>query len=214
MENIIVYDLETTGKDADTAFPIQFAAVPIDGITLKVKAGDVFNQMCRPPNFEDMANYKDDKEKTGLWQFHAEHRGTTIDNVIELVGSSPQMDVVFEQFKKYVSLFKSKAGNPMLGGFNIFNYDNVIISRILKGEKGGWNPIYYYDVMQMCKTWLRSAGLKRMSLDALREHFGLTKGGHEALKDCEDTAAILTRFLSYQQQLAANKNYFAKAFKV
>lgn len=212
MQNIVVYDLETTGKDPNKVFPIQFAAIPIDGISLKIKEDDVFNQMCRPPDFDDMANYKGDSEKEGLWKFHAEHRGCKIDEIIELVSSSPPMSIVFDQFKEYIKRFRSKK-DPELGGFNIFNYDNVILNRILEGKKPTWSPIFYYDVMQECKSWLRSIDMRSLSLDSLREYFGLTKGGHEALKDCKDTALILSRFLNYKQQLAIGKNYFAKAFK-
>ncbi len=213
MQHIVVYDLETTGKDAKKVFPIQFAAIPIDGVSMKIKDGDFFNQMCRPPDFEDMANYKDNPDKTSLWQFHADHRGCTIPQVIELVGSAPLMATVFEQFQQYIAQFKTKYGAPELGGFNIMNYDNVIVNRLMDGKKPVWSPIYYYDALQMCKTWLRSANKRSLSLDAMREHFGLPKGGHEALKDCKDTAIILTRFLSYQNQLAANHKYFEKAFK-
>lgn len=214
MQNIVVYDLETTGKDANKVYPIQFAAIPIDGVSLKIKEDDVFNQMCRPPDFEEMIKYKDDPEKEGLWKFHAEHRGCTIEQIIELVAQAPLMATVFEQFKQFVGQFKTNNYQPELGGFNIENYDNVILNRLLDGKKGTWSPIFRYDAMQMSKTWLRSSGLRSMSLDNLREHYGLPKGGHEALKDCKDTAIILTRFLNYQKQLAANKNYFAKAFKV
>lgn len=216
MQNIVVYDLETTGKDPHKVFPIQFAAIPIDGVSLKIKSDDVFNQMCRPPDFEDMANYKDDPEKEGLWKFHASHRGCTVEEIIELVSKAPLMSTVFDQFQQYVGQFKlakGRSSDAELGGFNIVNYDNVIINRLLNGKKGTWSPIFCYDAMQICKTWLRSANMWSMSLDSLREYFGLPKGGHEALKDCKDTATILTRFLSYQQQLAANKGYFAKAFK-
>jgi|JI10StandDraft_1071094.scaffolds.fasta_scaffold10620_16 DNA polymerase III epsilon subunit-like protein len=215
MQNIIVYDLETTGKDPNKVYPIQFAAIPIDGTSLKIKEDDVFNQMCKPPDFEDMANYKGDSEKEGLWKFHAEHRGVSIAQVIELVGASPPMNIVFSQFREYVKRFKNKK-DPELGGFNICNYDNVIINRLLKEEKlakGTWSPIFFHDVMQDCKSWLRSADMRSMSLDSLREHFGLTKGGHEALKDCKDTAQLLARFLKFKQELASGHNYFAKAFK-
>ena len=198
MQHIVVYDLETTGKDATKVFPIQFAALPIDGVSLKIREGDFFNQMCKPPDFEEMVKYKNDPEKESLWKFHAEHRGCTIEQVIELVSTAPLMSTVFDQFQQYIAQFKSKAGQPELGGFNIMNYDNVIINRLLDGKKGSWNPIFFYDAMQLCKTWLRAAKMRYLNLDALREHFGLPKGGHEALKDCKDTAIILTRFLSYQ----------------
>lgn len=214
MSNILVYDLETTGKNPNKVYPIQFAALPINGVTLKVMKDNVFNQMCRPPDFDDMAKYEGDIEKTGLWKFHAEHRGVSIEEVISLVSQSPPMELVFEQFKQFINQFKAKNKDPILGGFNIVNYDNVIINRLLDGKKGTWNPIFYIDAMQLCYTWLRSNDMRSMSLDSLRQHFGLSKGGHEALKDCEDTASIIVRFLSYQQQLAIGKSYFANAFRV
>jgi len=215
MANIVVYDLETTGIDATKVFPIQFAALPIDGVNLKIREDNVFNQMCKPPDFDYMIDFTDSNaaSKQGLWKFHAEHRGVSVEQIIELVRTSPPMELVFEQFQQFIAQFKVKSQNPVLGGFNIANYDNVIINRLLKGKKGPWNPIFYLDAMQMCYTWLRSAELKSHSLDNLRQYFGLSKGGHEALKDCKDTAIILTRFLQYQQQLAIGKSYFANAFK-
>lgn len=207
MNNIVVYDLETTGKDPSKVYPIQFAAIVLDGITLKPIEGEVFNQMCKPPDFEQM------KEDTGLLQFHAKHRGMTPDEVVDLVDKSPKMELVFNQFKAFVSQQRTKGKDPVLGGFNIANYDNVILGRLLDGKKGGWNPIFYLDAMQMCYTWLRAKELRSLSLDSLREYFGLDKGGHEALKDCRDTATIITRFLGYQQKLASPKDYFAGAFK-
>lgn len=220
MPNIVVYDLETTGLDTGKVFPIQFAALPVDGVTLKIKEDNVFNQMCRPPDFDDMVKFKDesgnitDTSKYGLWKFHAEHRGVTIEQVIDLVAGSPPMNLIFEQFKQFISSFSIKGEKPVLAGFNIVNYDNIIINRLLEGKKGPWNPIYFLDTMQLCYTWLRSKGMRSMSLDTLRGYFGLSKGGHEALKDCKDTALILTRFLNFQQQLAISKNYFENTFKV
>lgn len=219
MSNIVVYDLETTGLDANKVFPIQFAALPINGVTLKIMESNVFNQMCKPPNFDDMINYKDDSGnvidnvKYGLWKFHAEHRGMTIEQIIDLVRGSPPMSLVFEQFQQFIASFKAKGKSPVLGGFNIVNYDNIIVNRLLDGKKGAWNPIFFLDAMQLSYTWLRSNDMKSLGLDALRNHFGLTKGGHEALKDCKDTALILTRFLNFQQQLAISKGYFANTFR-
>lgn len=213
MSNIVVYDLETTGLDANKVFPIQFAALPIDGVTLKIKEDNVFNQMCRPPDFDYMTDYVTGDSKHGLWKFHAEHRGVTVEQIIDLVRGSPPMSLVFEQFKQFISSFSVKGKTPTLAGFNIVNYDNVIINRLLEGKKGPWNPIFFLDAMQLSYTWLRSNDMRSMSLDSLRNHFGLTKGGHEALKDCKDTALILTRFLNFQQQLAISKGYFANTFR-
>ena len=212
MHNIIVYDLETTGKDPRTVFPIQFAAIPVDGASLKPKFDDVFNQMCKPPNFDDMINYKDDSEKEGLWKFHARNRGVSIEQMIELVGSSPSMNVVFPQFTQFIKQYRANNRDPILAGHNICNYDNVIINRLIGKNKTTWNPIYFLDTMNLCYGWLRTSNVTRFSLDSLRDYFGLTKGGHEALKDCSDCAIILSRFLKYQQELSAGKNYFANAF--
>lgn len=213
--NIIVYDLETTGKDPNKVYPIQFAALPMDGVTLKVKEDNVFNQMCKPPDFDYMIDFTDDEaaSKRGLWKFHAEHRGVTQEQIIDLVRNSPPMELVFEQFKQFIGSFKVKGKDPILGGFNITNYDNTILTRLLKGKKGTWNPIFYLDAMQISYCWLRSAELKSYSLDNLRQYYGLPKGGHEAMKDCKDTATILSRFLNFKQQLAIGKNYFEGAFK-
>lgn len=212
MHNIIVYDLETTGIDPHTVFPIQFAATPIDGASLKPKFDDVFSQMCKPPNFKDMADYKGNSEKEGLWKFHARHRGVSVDQMIELVEGAPPLDVVFPQFIQFIKQHKSNNRDPVLGGHNIVNYDNVIIRRLLNKEKPSWNTIYCLDTMNLCYGWLRGSNLHSFSLDNLRDYLGLQKGGHEALKDCNDCAIILSRFLKYQQELSANKQYFMNAF--
>ncbi len=207
MANIVVYDLETTGINKNTVFPVQFAAIVVDGISLKIKDKEVFNQMCRPPDFDNMC------KDNGLLEFHSKHRGISKEEFIKLVDSSPPMDVVFSQFLQFIGQYKFKGKDPVLGGFNIVNYDNPILERLLNGKKGVWNPIFFLDAMQICYTWLRGAELRSMSLDSLREYFGLTKGGHEALKDCKDSALILTRFLGYHNKLAVSKDYFAGAFK-
>lgn len=215
MSNIVVYDLETTGKNPNKVYPIQFAALTMDGVSLKIKEDNVFNQMCKPPDFDYMVDFtdKDAEDKKGLWKFHAEHRNCSVQEIIDLVSTSPPMSLVFDQFKQYINQFRVAKKDPILSGFNIVNYDNVILNRLLDGKKGTWNPIFCMDAMQMCYTWLRSAELRSMSLDSLREYFGLTKGGHEAMKDCKDTAIILNRFLEFQKKLAIGKDYFAGAFK-
>jgi DNA polymerase III alpha subunit (gram-positive type) len=57
------------------------------------------------------------------------------------------------------------------------------------------------DLLKIVFSWFNGTKeLANYKLDTLREYFGITKeGAHRALKDVEDTGAILMRFLKYKK---------------
>lgn len=202
--SLIVYDMETDGKDPRTCQPVQIAAVAINLRDLdyyKTPSGDLvyFNSLMRP----DLETFDDSSTR-----IHGKTR--------EMLADAPLAPQVWHDFARFVRQFDLRGKNddycaPIPAGYNINNYDSVIVDRLCAeykiqrkdGHQGIFNRRLAFDVMQMAKDWFWwSREPKSISLDNMREFFGISKvGAHDALKDVRDTGDILIKFLGLTQEL-------------
>lgn len=202
--SVIVYDLETDGKDSRTCQAIQVAALVLNLNNLdyyRQKNGDpiYFNSLIKP-NLETF----DD----GSTKIHGKTR--------EMLETAPLPEIVWKDFARFVRQYNLRGKNddfcaPIPAGFNINNYDSIIVERACQthklvrtdGKQALFNGRLSFDVMQMVKDWFWwSKEPKSISLDNLRDFFGISReGAHDALKDVTDTGDILIKFLSLTRDL-------------
>lgn len=203
--SLIVYDFETDGKDSRTCQPIQIAAVVINVRNLEYyklpKTNDLvyFNSLMLPnlETFDDSST-----------RIHGKTR--------EMLENAPLPKQVWESFARFVRQYNMGGKNddycaPVPCGFNINNYDSVIVQRLCEehkvlredGRQAIFNNRLSFDVMQMCSEWFWwSKDIKSLSLDNLRDFFGISKeGAHDALKDVKDTGDILIKLLALTEEM-------------
>jgi DNA polymerase III epsilon subunit-like protein len=133
-----------------------------------------------------------------------------------MLREAPLPEQVWEGFARFVRQFNLGGKNdgfcsPIPAGFNINNYDRVIVDRLCEehkilrkdGRQAIFNGRLSFDVMQMASEWFWwSKEPKSISLDNLRLFFGISKeGGHDALKDVKDTGDILIKFLGLTEDM-------------
>lgn len=201
---LVVFDFETDSTDAKTCQPIQIAAVVVSTRNLELyktrKGGLVyFNSLMRP----DLKTYNEDSER-----IHHKKR--------EDLEKAPLPEQVWKEFTRFVRQFNLKKKNddfcaPIPCGHNVLRYDMVIVQRLCErykvlredGSQALFNGRLAFDTMQMANEWFWwSKEPSGLSLDKLRPFLGLSKeGGHDALKDVKDTAAILVKFLGLTEEL-------------
>lgn len=130
LQDIVVFDFETTSVDPYRCQPIQLGAVTVHGRKLEIHPDSVFASYIKP--------ILDPKEceKFGLDPVTDEVLKKT--NIkLEDIENAPSIKSVWSQFQQYVSKYnykKGKWGAPIKAGKNIHNYDNIIIDRIAGGH--------------------------------------------------------------------------------
>jgi DNA polymerase III epsilon subunit-like protein len=122
-------------------------------------------------------------------------------------------------FVSYLELYhirsnskKSCFSAPIAAGYNINRYDLRIVDRLSQKygnlNKEGRSSLFYprdvVDLMNMVFYWFENNNdLKNYTLDSVRDYFSISKeGAHDALKDVEDTAQILIRFLKLHRRMS------------
>lgn len=127
----------------------------------------------------------------------------------------------WQAFTSYCNKYNKKKsfwGAPIAAGHNIINYDMVIVNRMcrLYGplDNKSKNPILFHgrdkvDLLNLAFLWFENnKELENYKLDTLRDYFGLSReGAHNAVKDVEDTALIISRFLKFHRNLAAKTTF-------
>jgi len=137
-----------------------------------------------------------------------EHTHTTPS---QLLVSKPQEE---EQFANYCKEFniEKRPGvyytDPIPGGYNILNFDNIIANRLSTTHKiplpfSSFNQL---DLLPWLWTWMENLSEPHnMKMDTLRQFFKIPHEGqaHEALTDVIDTAKIIVKFLQFQRRQAS-----------
>jgi len=110
---------------------------------------------------------------------------------------------------------------PIAAGYNILKFDMQIINRMaLKYKNVGkdqtnniFNPRDKIDLMHVMFLWFENnTDIKSLSLDNMREYFGMSKdNAHDALGDVMDCAEILIRFMRLHRN-QAKKIKFRNSF--
>lgn len=216
-KKICVFDMETDGSDPYTCSPVQIAALMIDPIRLEVIKDSEFNINLKPDKLENSDSDQNPYSDSDILQWHAKVKGTTPEQILEDWRSYPSQSKSWEQFTNYLDSFhirttkKSLFTAPIAAGYNIFRFDLKIVERLgqkygnvnTKGEIDIFYPRDTLDLMNLLFYWFESSkDVKSLSMDSMRGYFGISDtNAHDALKDVQDTAEILTRFLRLHRNL-------------
>jgi DNA polymerase III epsilon subunit-like protein len=168
----------------------------------------------KPEVLENNDNYT---YETDILDFHSKVKGCSKDDVLKSWYNYPKQDHSWKMFVNYLDKYHSRSSKksqfsaPIAAGYNINRFDLHIVDR-LSNKYGNLNKeqrtnLFYprdvIDAMNLVFYWFEHNNeLKSYTLDSLREYFGISKdGGHDALKDVKDTAAIIIRFLKLHRSL-------------
>jgi hypothetical protein len=200
----LVYDWETGSKNKFKTQPTQLAALAIDGRSLSIIEGSIFDSEIKP--------ILDDEEaiRQGLDPIEDEALDIT-HKTREGLAKAPELKEVWNSFCDYTARYKTAKnnwGNPVRAGYNICNFDNAITDRLCQ-QFGQWDnvwqaqtlfhPIHNIDVMH--DIWritenIRINSTNSISMDSIRDWLGMSKeNAHDAKADIYDTAEIMIRFI-------------------
>jgi DNA polymerase III epsilon subunit-like protein len=223
---ICVFDFETDGSDPTKCSPVQIAAVMIDPISLSVIPDSEFNINFKPEVLESDDKYK---YTTDILDFHAKVKGCSSEDVLKLWYTYPKQQQSWSMFRDYLQKYhtrsskKSQFTAPIAAGYNIYRFDLNIVDRLSRKynhtNKDNKTDLFFprdvVDIMNLVFYWFEHNGdLKNYTLDSLRDYFGISKdGAHDALKDVQDCAEILIRFMKLHRSLS-NKIKFKDSFKI
>lgn len=206
-KNFCCYDFETTGINPNGCQLTQIAAVVLDGKTLKLKPGGVFNIEVRPEFDDELAKAAgfDPVEPKAL---------EVTKKTREALEKAVAPKVAWGQFVDFVNKFNTKGSSyyaPIPVGFNIVNYDLPILQRYCKiygqvdgsGRQKLLHQIYKVDLMDMMFHWFEDSDLQKINLDHLRDFFKFPQkskdNAHNALYDVIDCANIFIRFMKFHR---------------
>lgn len=222
---ICVFDMETDGSNPSACSPVQLAAVMIDPINLEIIRESEFNINFKPEVLEQDDAYV---YTTDILDFHSKVKGCSKDDILNSWKKYPQQNQAWDMFVSYLERYHSRSSKksqfsaPIAAGYNINRFDMVIVDRLSNKYKNlnkeGRTDLFYprdvLDVINLIYYWFENNDdIKSLSLDNLRDYFGISKdGAHDAMKDVYDTANILIRFLKLHRNLSA-KIKFKGAFK-
>ena len=223
-KKICVFDFETDGSDPKTCSPVQLAALMVDPIKLEIIPKSEFEIKFKPEKLEKDTDYE---YKTDILDFHARVRNTTASEILAEWKEYPKQENSWNQFVLYLEKYhcrtskKSCFSAPIACGYNINRFDLPIVDRLSKKYKNVnkekrtnlFHPRDVIDLMNLVFYWFEdNKDVKSYSLDNMRDYLGLSKeGAHDALKDVEDCAKMVIRFLRLHRNLAA-KITFKDAF--
>jgi len=200
-KDFIVFDFETGGRNPNTCQPTQLAAVVIDGRNLKLK--DTFNS--------EIFAVTDDEEAKALGLAPLEEEALKITGKTrEGIAKAPALKSVFPKFCDFVNKYnwnKTTFFAPIPCGYNIINYDMLILNRICKDlnmfydEARGCQKLFHQinkiDMMDNMFIWTESdPNVKSISMDNVRKRMGMSsENAHDALQDVKDIANIMIKFI-------------------
>ncbi len=212
--DLLFWDLETSGVNTKTAQIVQIGAVVVHGRTLKIKEGSEFNLLCKPLYGEEAATAGLEELSDGAIKIHGKTH--------EILKDQPPIETVLKAFVSYVKQhnFKgTKWGAPLSCGYNTIGYDTPILKRELEKIDLDWpfHPIQQLDMMQQSAVLFENnPEVNSLSADNLiRKYMGYRDPegmkGHDALADVIMTAEYAIKYLNLMRGVCA-KTKFAGAF--
>ena len=180
-ENIIVYDLETSGIDTNTAQIVQVGAVCVDARRLEIIEGSEFDVLIKPLYGEECAKAGLQELTDGAINIHKKGHALLAEKGVTL-------ETGMSNFVSYVNTHN-----------NINNYDTPILKRDLArtGLSSPFHPSISIDVLQLMFLFFENdKNVTRLSADSLiRKHMGWKDKGesHDALGDVIMTAEVLIK---------------------
>lgn len=221
---ICVFDLETDGSNPNECSPVQIAAIMVDPVKLEIVKNSEFNISLKPEKLEENPNHKYDND---ILNFHAKVRKCTPEDILQSWHDSMGSKQAWSLFTEYLEKYHSRATKknefsaPIAAGYNINRFDLKIINRLARKfktvTKENNNNLFYprdvLDLMNLIYYWFMYVDeINSISLDNMRDYFAISKeNAHDALKDVEDCATILIRFLKLHKNLS-KKIKFKGAF--
>ena len=194
LNNIAVCDFETTGNNPNECEPIEIACQIYNERSLELIPGAEFDMMCRPNVEIDPKVY----DITGIKP--------------EDVQKAPPIKLVYPKFVEFLLQYnveKTKWSALLFCGQNSIYFDRPIHERMLTKYCKGIESEKVFrqrslDLMDMTHLWFHNEkDPSGYGLDAMRQYFGLSgEGHHRALKDVADTAAIMTKLLSFGREIS------------
>lgn len=204
---VCVVDLETTSLNRETTQVIQIGAAIVD--LTKLEIVDEFESMLRALDMdavEDSALARNKKSR-------------------EEIQNAPHPEEVWDRFVRFVRKWSlngssSPSSAPIAAGHNSQNFDIPILNRLaiqygttrLDKKSGEIRPNLFhdrifFDTMQLMSYWAWNLENPRFyGLDSLRKYMRMgaesIAGGHDALNDVRDTAALLIRLLTLSKTVA------------
>lgn len=226
MNNLCVFDFETDGSDPWTCSPIQLSAVMVDTKKLCVIPESSFNGYMRPYDIDE-EEYVNKHYDTLKWRSDLDK--IPIDELINTWKHYPQTKMTWELFVQYVDKYNLQPSKktiftaPNPGGYNIAEFDMIIIHRLCKAfgpfENNRQKLFFSRDIrdaMHLTSYWLQNErGIKSFSFDSIREYFGISAiGAHDALIDCKQTADLIIRYMEFAKNVCLQNGIkFKGAFK-
>ena len=212
---ICVFDFETDGRDPTKISPVQLAAVIVDPRKLEIVKGGQFSSFMRPEDIDD-PDYFERNRATIEW--HSNVRGCTSEEIMELWRNAPSTKSVWESFQEFLLRFhkagrtKTKFSAPIACGYNILAFDMIIAQRMCEKYSGGkqiFHPRDKLDLMHWMFPWFENSNeVTSYSMDNMRDYFGMSKeNAHDALKDVEDTAMLLFRFMRLYRRTSSSVRF-------
>ena len=221
---ICVFDFETDGKDPTECSPVQLACLMIDPDKLDIIPNSEFNIQLKPDLLEKDPNHEYDIE---LLEFHAKAQKCTSTEVLANWKQYPSQKQSWNQFVNYLDKYHTRSSRksifsaPIAAGYNILRFDLPIVDRMSTKYKNIgkdkstniFHPRDKIDLMHLMFLWFENNNeIKSFSLDNMREYFGISQeNANDELKDVEDCAKILIRFLRLHRN-QAKKIKFRNSF--
>lgn len=214
LNNLVVYDFETSSPDSHTCQPVQLAACVLHPISFEPLPDSFFCTYMRP-EMDNEDKFYSDNLQTILW--HAKNYKTEPEKIFEIWKKAPPQKDAWNNFVSYLGKYNknpsrpNRFGAPCRAGMNIRRFDDNIIERLCKkygnltkGEPNIFHPRDVFDLLDMCVLWLHPlAEPENYNMSELRKFFGLSEeGSHDALKDVKDEAEIIGRFMKLHRNLA------------
>ena len=208
----IVFDFETGSRNPHKTQPTQIAALALDGRNLSMKG--TFNSEIRPIlNDEAAVAAGLDPIEDGALKVTGKNRKD--------LAKAPTLKSVWKKFCTFVDKYNWKKDpffNPIPVGFNIIGFDMIIVNRLCKEygpfddgrqQQKIFSKIHKCDVMDNMHMWTEGdPSIRSISMDTLRERMGLSKeNAHDALKDVEDTAMLLCRFMRLYRRTSSSVRF-------
>lgn len=214
---IVVFDFETTHKDADSDLCdiVEIGAVAIHSKNLEIIKDSKFFINVRPDKIEEPDYYENHKDTINWHLSLPENKDHTAESLIKFwAGGTPEKQAL-KMFHDYLDQFnfgKKWFTAPIAAGSNIKGYDLIIHDRLIKKHKTK-DPFFKrdkIDLLDLCFFWTSYAldKPKDHKMDTLREFFALgKKNAHNAGQDVIDEATIIISFLKLFQKFSHQINF-------
>jgi len=187
---------------------------------LDILVDEVFNIDVRPDD-ADQEGYFAAHQQTIEW--HSKHQRCTASEVHERWLQGVPEKEAWDEFYKYVKSYAKSSKfdeTPMAGGQNIRGFDLPITARYNEKFKKkipfSKRENEVVDLLDLSTQWFMWADdrPKSLSLDSLRDFFGIDKfGAHDAKKDVIDCADIIKRFLGIYERVAPRVTWRPQVLK-